>query len=191
MKLKLKNNAIIDVNLRSATIQDIDSLIYLNKKFHKSNPTIKLENGYIGAIFPRKTFQELIQLDQIVIGESAHKIIGYYLVNTYSNEGVIGLQLEMVNTLKSSGILNKNDAVCHGAQVAIDDEFMGSGIRTLLFNELCSRMKINYQYLFGTVAKDNSRSLKTVTRDGYAIVGENSTLYYILCNLEDKSVSLT
>jgi hypothetical protein len=191
MKLKLKNNSIIDVDLRSATKKDIDQLIYLNEKFHKSNPLIRLESGYIGAIFPRKTFQELIHLDQVLIGVSANKIISYYLVNNYSNEGVIGLQLDMVNALKSSGILNENDSVCHGVQVVVDYEFMGSGIRTLLFNELCSRMKVNYQYLFGTVAKDNLRSLKALKRDGYAIVGENSTLHYVLCNLKDKSVCLT
>ena len=82
--------------------------------------------------------------------------------------------------MKQSGKIEQKKTVCVGAQAIVDVEFMGTGIRQLMLYKLIENMKGKFDYLFATIAKDNHRAFKAHTRDGWQILGEDDSLFYVV-----------
>ena len=177
--ITLKNKLSIDVTVRNATLADINHLMTLNQKWQKQNLE-NINNGYIGARISEGTFQELIKKDQVSCALFNGEIIGYYLLNDVSKDGIIGTHQEIVETLKSAGKLNKQLKICVGAQAVVDKDYMGSGIRQLMLANLKQNMQGKFDYFFATIAKDNPRAFTAHTRDGWEVIDENDNLFYVI-----------
>lgn len=176
----LKDGTTINADIRDANQDDIPDLMKINHKWQKEVLGENTKNGFVGAAFSKGTFSELIRRRQVVIVRFGTAIIGYYLLNNFSKDGIIGKHEGFVNMLKKEGKIFRSEKVCVGAQAVVDSGFMGSGIRTLMLNKLVSNMKEKYSLLFATIAKDNPRAFKAHTRDGWDIVGEEEALYYVV-----------
>lgn len=179
-KINLKDGSIIIVNVRNANQNDIPDLMRLNQKWQKAVLGENIKNGFVGAAFSKETFAELIRRSQIVIAEFENEIIAYYLLNDFSKDGVIGKHEDFVRLLKEEDKIIKSKKVCVGAQAVVDSRFMGSGIRVLMLDRLVNNVKGQYDLLFATIAKENPRAFKAHTRDGWTVVGEEETLYYVV-----------
>lgn len=134
----------------------------------------------MGAAFSNETFTELIHRNQITVTDFNNKIIGYYLLNNFSKDGIIGKHEDFVSMLKQKDKISKLLNICVGAQAVVDTEFMGSGIRSLMLDTLVGNMKGRYEYLFATIAKDNPRAFKAHTRDGWIVVDDEENLFYVI-----------
>ncbi|GGD72953.1 hypothetical protein GCM10011514_41310 [Emticicia aquatilis] len=178
--ITLKNDSKIDVKICSAEFINVQKLVILNHKWQKAALGDQLQDGYIGAAFSTDTFYAIIEKKQIVITEYNDEVIGYYLLNNISKDGVIGRHEEIVKELKNSGIIDKKKNICVGGQVVVDSSYMGSGIRQQMLKELVSNMKGCYDFLFGTIAKDNPRAYTAHTRDGWKVYGEDDNLFFVL-----------
>lgn len=178
--INLSNGNSITVLIRNANEKDIEQLMPLNQKWQKAALTQTLKNGYLGASFSQETFSELIAKNQVVLAEFDKNIIGYYLLNNVSKDGVIGMHAAIVTHLKSNGGIDEKLKVCVGAQAVVDKDFMGSGIRLFMLTKLVDNVRNSYDFLFSTIAKDNPRAYKAHTKDGWFVVDENETLFYVL-----------
>jgi hypothetical protein len=176
----LKDRSVIDVVIRSADQPDIANLSGLNKKWQKTALSGNIKDGYIGAAFSDVTFSELISRDQVIVAYFNDALIGYYLLNDFSKDGVIGRHAEIVAMLKKGGKIAAGAKICVGAQVVVDSAFMGSGVRWLMLSHLMKNVEGVYDYLFGTIAKDNHRGFTAHTRDGWKVIDEDEDLYCVL-----------
>lgn len=179
----LKNNTTAEITIRNAVKSDIAELIALNSKWQKANLPARNTDGYVGALFSQDTLTELIKRDQVVVAYDGLKLAGYYLLNTYSKEGVIGKHTGMVAGMKGKGLLEQKAIVGVGLQVVVDTAYMGSGILKAMFIMLAANVQEKYDFMFGTIAKDNPRSLKAHIKSGFTIPGEEEDFWYILYKL--------
>lgn len=179
-QVTLKDGSVIDVEIREANDPDIENLMHLNQKWQKLVLGQDLKDGYVGAAFSKETFEHLIAQNQVIVSQQDETIIGYYLLNNFSKEGIIGTHEDIVNSLRANHKIDPGVSVCVGAQAVVDTAFMGSAIRYLMLMKLVEKMKGRYDYLFATIAKDNPRAFKAHTRDGWFIADENENLYFVL-----------
>ena len=49
-----------------------------------------------------------------------------------------------------------------------------------MLKQLHENMIGKYDYLFATIAKDNPRAFTAHTRDGWRVIGEEETLFYVV-----------
>ncbi len=171
--------SIVGIIVRVALMTDLDSLLCLNEKWQKVNLS-NLKDGYVGAVFAPTTFLELMDRKQVVVADLNGIIVGYYLLNNYSREGIIGKHELIVSKLRGEGLFGDNDQVCVGAQAVVDTDYMGKGIRQAMLTKLTDTVKNKYQFLFATIAKDNLRAYKAHTNDGWKVLGEDGQLYYVV-----------
>jgi hypothetical protein len=175
----LKDKTTIDVIVRNANEKDIYNLLFLNRKWQKVSLK-SIKDGYIGAEFSESTFNKLIQMNQVSCAYLNDQIIGYYLLNNVSKDGIIGRHEDIVTKLKNNGKLPEQLKICVGAQAVVDTHFMGSGIRVLMLEDLNRNMKGKYEYLFATIAKDNPRAFSAHTRDGWVVIDEDESQFFVL-----------
>lgn len=166
--------------IRNGSVKDLANLTHLNHKWQKSVVGENSKDGYLGAELSAATFLELIRKEQIIVAEVMNLVIGYYLLNNVSREGVIGLHLDIVKTLRANNIINPSLKIIVGAQAIVDKEFMGLGIRTRMLDALSKNVCSKFDLLFGTIAKDNPKAYAAHTKDGWIVVGEEPTLYYVV-----------
>jgi len=178
----LKNGSSAHVTIRNAEPNDINALMRLNQKWQRSKLE-DLKNGFVGAGFSRETFTELINRRQVIVTDFQSQIVGYYLLNNFSKEGIIGLHEDFVHMLKQKGKIAKDANICVGGQVVVDTEFMGSGIRALMLHNLVANMQGKCDFLFATIAKDNPRSFTANIRDGWTVVDEDDSLFFVVYQL--------
>jgi hypothetical protein len=178
--ISLRDNSEIDVEIRDAKISDVEGLMVLNKKWQKIALGEDIKDGYIGAAFTRETFLELIEKKQVSVTQFNNCIVGYYLLNNVSKDGIIGKHEDFVEEMRSKGVLNRTNNICVGAQAVVDSEFMGSPLRFMMLQNLINNVKSSYDHLFATIAKDNPRAHKAHTRDGWKVIGENEDLFFVV-----------
>ena len=178
----LKDNSTIDVNIRNANLHDIEGLLALNKKWQRADLK-DTRDGYVGAKFSNLTFKELIEKRQVSCALWGNELIGYYLLNNVSKDGIIGTHHEIVDMLKDTGKIDRELNICVGAQAVVDTYYMGSGIRQLMLDNLKQNMSDRYHCLFATIAKDNPRAFTAHTRDGWIVVGSDNNVYHVLLKL--------
>lgn len=178
--IRLKDNTSLEVVIENAVDTDARQLMQLNSKWQKATLGENISDGYVGALFSADTFLELIQRKQVVVARTDNNIIGYYLLNDFSKDGIIGRHEDMVAQLKSEEVIDHASRICVGAQAIVDRAYMGSGIRKLMLDKLVANMKHSYDYLFATIAKDNTRAYTAHTRDGWKVIGEEEQNYYVL-----------
>lgn len=177
--ITLKHGALAHISISTATATDIHALIALNTKWQKA--TLQdISNGYVGAAFSKDTFTELIHRRQVVVAYNGGTLAGYYLLNDYSKEGIIGRHAVIVQQLKNTGTIDNDLQIIPGAQAVVDEPYMSSGIRKMMLDKLAENIHGLYHYMFATIAKDNTRAFKAHTRDGWQIAGEEEQLYYVL-----------
>lgn len=167
----------------TATSENITQLSALNQKWQKGKEATASGNGYVGALFSADTFAQLIDKKQVVIAMDEQILAGYYLVNNVSKNGVIGLHQDIVDRLRSRGTIAQHLRVAVGAQVIVDTPYMGTGLAKAMLLQLAENIRGRFDYMFGTIAKDNPRSLNAHKRIGIDIVGEDDHLYYILYHI--------
>lgn len=178
-KFTLKDGSERNINIAAAGLEDIPALMSLNQQWQKSSLQ-DTGNGYVGAAFSNETFTELIKRRQVVVAYDGAILAGYYLLNDYSKEGIIGRHEDIVNELQASGVIAASLKIGIGAQTIVDTPYMGSGIGRAMLHELANAINGRFDELFGTIAKDNPRSLKAHTGMGFRIVGKEAGLYYVL-----------
>lgn len=169
--------------IRNAAISDVEGLKLLNSKWQRTAVGDRIKDGFVGAAFSSETFQELISRKQIVVAVYGNIVVGYYLLNNYSQDGVIGQHKDMVKALQANGLLDTTARICTGAQAIVDSGYMGKGLRTAMLARLGENVKGRYDLLFATIAKDNPRALKAHTRDGWTSIGAEESLYYVVYRL--------
>ncbi|MDO7886652.1 hypothetical protein [Hymenobacter cheonanensis] len=117
---------------------------------------------------------------QVVVAMAADEVVGYYLLNTVSTDGVLATHHQAVETLRQQGQLAPTDRVGTGAQACIDLPYQGTGLRQRLLQQLLKQVAGRFDYLFATIAKENTKAFRAHTGDGWQVRGENNQLYYVV-----------
>ncbi|MFT4247791.1 MAG: hypothetical protein QM581_07100 [Pseudomonas sp.] len=167
----------MDIRLGQPT--DIYNLISINHKWqrHLLNNN---KNGFLSASFDFPTFDTLINNGEIVVAYNDLILAGYYLINNYSQDGVLKIHKQIVDSLKTKEVIPHNSKVGLGAQALVDIEYQGTGLRSLMLNELTLALKNKFDFLFSTISKENPRAFKGHTKDGWIVVEEDENVYSVI-----------
>lgn len=169
--------------IRLAMYKDIKNLMSLNNKWQK-NLVPNFDFGFLSAAFEEQTFKALIESSDIIVANSGRKIAGYYLINNYSQDGILKIHRNLLRLSISNGWIPKDSKVGLGCQVLVDREYQGTGLRERMLEMILENSKSKYDFLFSTISKDNIRSLKTHIKDAWTIK-EYENLYIIFRSLKN------
>ena len=167
------------MDIRVGQFNDIDNLISINHKWQR-HLLSNNKNGFLSASFDFQTFEALINNGEIVVAYNDSTLAGYYLINNYSQDGVLKIHKQIVDSLKAREIIPANSKVGLGAQALVDIEYQGTGLRSLMLNELTRSLKNKFDFLFSTISKENPRAFKGHTKDGWTVVDEDENVYSVI-----------
>lgn len=176
----------IDLIVRPANIDDISALVELNESWQKEHLNNNFSNGFLSARFSPKDFEIIVLNNEIVVSIIENVLIGYYLVNNYS-ERVLKIHNENVNYLKTKKKIPNDSKVGFGAQALIQKEFQGYGIREVMLSQLVLQLQTKYDVLYSTISKDNLKAFNAHTKDGWIVVEETFEKYFVIIYTKNQN----
>ena len=165
--------------VRAGQLPDVEQLVRLSNSLQRNQVTTT-KHGFLGAGFGAETFTDLIACGQLVIGVVNEQVIGYYLLNTVSVDGVLASHHRIVEELKNE---NKMPAVARvgiGAQACILPLYQGQGLRPQMLDLLVQQLAGRFDYAFSTISKENTRAFNAHTKDGWQVMGEDDHYHYVV-----------
>jgi hypothetical protein len=182
-EIETKSGEIFSVEIKKATATEIPGLTDINNRWQKEMLGNDITRGFLSASFSYDIFKLLVESNEVVVAILDDKVVGYYLVNSISSDGVLFKHSHIVDALKLKAIIPYVN-VGLGSQALVEKDFQGSKIRKLMLNELVKLMKDKYQYLFSTISKQNTRAFSAHTKDGWTVVDEDEDTHHVILDLK-------
>lgn len=171
------------INIREAVPADIESLIVLNTKWQLASLNGDTQKGFVGAAFSKEFFKLLIERKEVVVAYNGNSMVGYMLSVNHSDAGLLKVHKEEAEKLKANGTLLATDNVAIGIQTAVELDYHGTGLISIIRREFKDLMRSRYQYFFTTISKENIRSFTSATKFGWKLVGENEHYHYLILSV--------
>jgi|GEM_PF-3340446 len=168
------------INIKQATLSDIDNLVALNTKWQLASLNGDTQKGFVGAAFSKEFFELLIERREVVVAYDGSKMVGYMLSVNHSDAGLLKVHKEEAEKLKANGILLPTDHVAVGIQTAVELDYHGTGLISIIRNEFRDLLRDRYQYFFTTISKENIRSFTSATKFGWNLVGDDGHYHYLI-----------
>ncbi len=168
------------INIREATLTDIDNLVELNTKWQLPVLNGDTQKGFVGAAFSKEFFELLIERSEVIVAYNDNQMVGYMLSVNHSDAGLLKVHKEEAEKLKANGTLLSTDNVAVGIQTAVELDYHGTGLISIIRNEFRDLLRSRYQYFFTTISKENIRSFTSATKFGWKLVGENEHYHYLI-----------
>ncbi len=173
-----------NVVVRTAGIQDIRSLVALNRKWQKAVLNGETGRGFLSGEITEDAFSLMATNNEIAVAQNNNgEIIAYQLISNTSNGSILTIHEALVTTIIEKGLLPRDSKVGIGVQICVDTSFQGTGLKTKVLEQLRKLAAGKYDFLFSTVGKDNERSYKAHKADGWEVIYETETHYCILYRL--------
>jgi GNAT superfamily N-acetyltransferase len=163
---------------RLAHEADAASLTELCARWH-CDQVVTTERGFLGATFSAETFQQLAAAGHCVVADLDGELLGYYLCNPFTKDGVLNLHHDRVALCRQAGAIPTDARVGVGGQALVDAPFQGQGIRENLLHLLIIHLQGQYDYLFGTISKENPRAFRAHTKDGWQVKHEDEQYWSV------------
>ena len=167
------------IDIKQAVLADIDNLIALNTKWQLAVLNGDTQKGFVGAAFSKDFFELLIERREVIVAYDNDNMVGYMLSVNHSDAGLLKVHKEEAERLKANGTLAATDNVAVGIQTAVELDYHGTGLISLIRNEFRDLLRDRYQYFFTTISKENVRSFTSATKFGWSVVGGNDHYHYL------------
>lgn len=173
-----------DYNLRLAELNDIPYLLNLNETWQIENlsETERL-HGYLSVEYNFQDLEVFILNHEVVVTTLENEIVGYYLLNNFRNTKKRQEGLEVIEEMKSLGIIDKNIKVGIGAQVVVSKLHQRKGLSRKLLEGLCNAVKNKYDLLYSSLSKNNAKGYTVHTNEGWEILYESEKSFYVFLYL--------
>ena len=143
------------INIKQATATDIDNLVALNAKWQLAALNGDTQKGFVGAAFGKDFFQLLIDRREVVVAYDEDKLVGYMLSVNHSDAGLLKNHREEAEKLKANGTLLPTDNVAIGIQTAVELDYHGTGLISIIRNEFRDLLRDRFQYFLTTISKED------------------------------------
>jgi hypothetical protein len=168
------------MHIRPATLDDIDAIIRLNKKFLIGNVEgTDRKSGFIRIEYTNVELERVVINNDIVVSENNNFIVGYYLIGKTSESHSLEYQ-----KIKARNLLNTHkisfEKVGYGCQVCIDEVFRSNGLFNKMLFAVSNEVKGKYSHLLCSVSDENSVSMKTHLNNGWKIIDSFETRNYLI-----------
>ena len=148
------------VNIRPATVQDVDLLVLLEKTFlnDELSPSAM---GLEGQAFNRTELTELITKHWIVVAEDKGRIMGYVIAGRWGFFEAWPIYRTLLNRLPQldwhGPKLTKANS-CQYGPIWVQQTYRGRGVFEALVSEICRQVAPHFSYMLTFIAEDNERS---------------------------------
>lgn len=177
----------MDFEIRVAKNNDAKRLSFLNSKWQGEpmDEDSKKKYGFLSASFFEDDFKILISHEEVVVATYENLIIGYYLINNYVDTEKFRLGRSIVQKIKNDNKIPSGCKVGLGAQILIEVDYRGNNLSNKMLYLLCKNVSHKYDYLYSTIKKNNIQSIKSNLRNGWEIVDEDDTLFFVFLQTKD------
>ena len=177
----------MDFEIRVAKNNDAKRLSSLNSKWQgeRMDENSKKKYGFLSASFSEDDFKILISHEDVVVATYGNLIIGYYLINNYVDTEKFRLGKSIVQKIKNDNKIPSGCKVALGAQVLIEVDYRGNNLTNKMLYLLCKNVSHTYDYLYSSIKKNNIQSIKSNLRNGWKIVDEDDTLFFVFLQTKD------
>lgn len=157
------------IKYRIASLNDVTNIFLLNKKW---GTTTSFKKKYITICFSESEVLVLVQKGNIVVAELENKIIGYYLINDVYETALTKKYKELLNDSISTGKI-PNGSYAHHTQAVVDVGYMRQGIGKSMLDFLKRHLSDRYDFLMGSIRKNNLKAKEAHVKSGWIIFYEN------------------
>lgn len=171
--------ASLSVACRIAEIRDVPSLVFLCARWQRDQVP-NTQGGFLQLKYDSNTFLNLVADSSVIVAEANGTVAGYYLVNSRSDDPAVSLHRNKVEELKREERIPPEAKIALGSQALLDSPLQGKGIRKMLLIRLVEHLKGRYDYLFGTILRENTRAFRAHTGDGWQIIDVDERMHYVL-----------
>jgi exonuclease III len=184
------------MEIRQATINDLEAILKLQEKYHVSNLTEaeKQAKGFVTMRVTAEQFTHLINSGGVFIAIRNGQLGAYSLISPwdfYRQWPIIQKMEAILPTLKyKNAVLTVENSFQYGP-VCIDEAFRGQGILTRLFKAIEVVYQPRFEYAITFINKVNELSIQAHTRKTpLIIIGDfefNDNKYYALASVFKKN----
>ncbi len=165
--------------VRTASMEDIPSVMQINKKWMASNIGSDKSNGFLsGEPLSAHDLTKIITERELVVAEHDLKVIGYYLFDNYSETALLSQYKVYISELIRKGHLPADLRISNRAQAAIDKEYQNKVLSKLLLELLLKETFGKYDLLFSAVSKANPK-LVAHEKTGWKIISEDQNWIFV------------
>lgn len=168
------------IDIKPATYNDIGALIVLNSKWQLANLNGNVDQGFVGAAFNADFYRTLIDRNEVIVAYDKGVLAVYMLTVNHTNVGLLSLHQEQAQLLKQNGTIPANASVAVGIQTAVDINYHGTGLISIVRNEFKDYVRDRFQYFFTTISKSNQRSFASAIKFGWQLVGDNEAYHFLI-----------
>ncbi|MCU0321084.1 MAG: hypothetical protein MUE72_01635 [Chitinophagaceae bacterium] len=169
-----------EINIIPATETDIDNLVALNAKWQLAALNGNADKGFVGAAFNADFFAILITRNEVMVAYNESTLVAYILTVNHTQMGLLEVHQQQVQLLKNNGTIDSTANVAVGIQTAVEEDYHGTGLISILRNQFRDFVRDRYQYFFTTISKENLRSFASATKFGWQLVGSNEHYHYLI-----------
>lgn len=148
-------------DIRLAGLQDLNTLVQLDKLHAGDELGSCATYGLTGQTFSTAQFQELIQHHWVVVATNNQQIIGYVIAAKWAFFNGVGIYRKMLNQLAKQGITSKNS--CQYGPVWIEKKCRSTGVFSLLIDFLAKQVSTEFSTMVTFIAESNEVSFAAHT----------------------------
>ena len=142
--IKIKSGKSLLVSIKSAdSPEDVAGLTEINNRWQKELLGNDSSRGFLSAAFFYDIFKLLVDSNEVIVATYNNRVIGYYLVNSTSVNGVLYKHRKIVDYLKKRSIIRAVN-VGLGSQSLVDKDFQGTSLRKLMLLFSAKIFKIGF-----------------------------------------------
>ena len=172
----------IVTSIRPGTFDDIDQIIFLNKKYlFKNINDVENSPGFIRIEYSSEELERVIANEEIVVSEINNNIIAYYLIGRTSESPLINYQrIIAVDLLELQQIPFVN--IGYGCQVCIDVLYRNNGLFKSNLSTLIHLIKDKYSHLLCSISENNIGSMKAHIKNGWRLLHKFDKTNFLIYN---------
>ncbi|NVK85977.1 MAG: hypothetical protein HWE21_16740 [Cytophagia bacterium] len=176
----MKNQKESKISIRSGSKADISAVLEIAKTWLAAfDPDGNNANGFLfGAPYTHEDLLQIIEAGDLVVAlNNEAEIIGYFLVDNFSNNPTSILYRDYLKKL-----LPENERICPRAQIAIKEAYQGMSLSGKLTTFLKERVRERYDGVFSIVSLQNPK-MPVHQKAGWQIIDQNDDYYFVLLHL--------
>lgn len=172
-----------NLNIRLATLDDIDAIQNLNQKWTiNSLDLIDKENGFLFCeTYKQDDLKKIITAKELAVACFQGQVIGYIINDNFSH--LLEKYDRAIKKLKQEGIIASNLSISRRTQIVIEKEFHRMDIPSAMYDFLKPYLTTKYDLLFSIGRNDNPKRIAH-QKAGWKIIYEDNINYYVVYNLK-------
>lgn len=172
------------INISLADSSYISKIIELGSSFHIStlSPEDK-KNGFLDCpIYTPDELSRIIYHKGMAIAQHNNQVVGYYLIDNWSENVITQTNKKIVNELIQKGVLPADKRIAPRVQIVVKIVYQNIGLPKRLLNFLIPTLSCRFDILFSIGVASNPKKHSHI-KSGWKMIYEDNEFFYIAYNL--------